>query len=182
MADTEAPAEGTEPQPEVSAKGPSRLILIGAIAGTLIVGAAVGFLVVGPMVAGPATAEAADSTSHAGASAEGEHAPASENGAAESLHVIDNMVLNPAQSNGSRFLLVATAIEFTDPALVEQVKARDAEARDVLISVLGARTVEELADLAQRDSIKSQIASAFNEMLRKPKGVRRVYFPQFVVQ
>lgn len=98
------------------------------------------------------------------------------------IHTIDNMVLNPAMSNGSRFLLVATAVECSDATIVEELKNRDAEARDVLISVMGARTVEQLTDLAQRDSLRSEIVTAFNAMLRKPTAVRRIYFSQFVVQ
>lgn len=159
--------------------GPGKVVLIGAVAGTLLVGAAAGLLVIGPKVAG-ARAPAADSTHAEGAAADDHAGGAKPAGAA--VHTIDNMVLNPAQSNGSRFLLVATAVEVSEPGLVDQLKTRDAEARDVLINVMGRRTVEQLTDLAQRDSLRAEIAAALNEMLRKPKGVRRVYFSQFVVQ
>jgi flagellar FliL protein len=85
-------------------------------------------------------------------------------------------------TSGARFLLVATAIEVSEPALMEELKVRDAEARDVLITVLGSRTVDQLSDLNQRDSLRAEISRAFNTMLARPKAVRRVYFPQFVVQ
>jgi flagellar FliL protein len=170
--------EGAEEAPAKS--GPGRMVLIGTLAGTLIAGLAGGMLVIGPMVSG-GSAEAADSTAddHADAGT-GDHGTAPKG--AGSIHVIDNMVLNPAMSNGSRFLLVATAVDVAEPALVEELKVRDAEVRDILLNVLGSRSVEQLSDLAQRDSLRVQIASALNTMLKKPKGVRRVYFPQFVVQ
>lgn len=174
--------ETTEGAEAHEKKGPGKMVLIGAIAGTLIAGLAGGMLVIGPMVTGGKTAAAADST------AEGDHGDSSggDHGGAEkgagTIHVVDNMVLNPAMSNGSRFLLVATAVDAADPAIVEELKTRDAELRDILISTLGARTVEQLADLTQRDSLRAEIVAALNTMLKNPKGVRRVYFPQFVVQ
>jgi flagellar FliL protein len=168
-------AEGQASEP----KGPKKAVIFGAVAGTVTLGTALGLMIVGPMIAGTPSDATHDTT--AVAQADGDHGATSESGAG-SVHVIDNMVLNPAMTNGARFLLVATAIEVSEPALVEELKIRDAESRDVLISVLGARTVEQLSDLAMRDSLRSQIAQAFNRMLDKPKAVRRVYFPQFVVQ
>ena len=171
--------EGQAPEPAVVAtKAPRKPVLIGAVVGTVVIGTAVGMMVVGPMVAGASNGSHDDTTSVA--QADGDHGEPKE--ATGTVHVIDNMVLNPAMTSGARFLLVATAIEVTEPRLMEELKVRDAEARDVLISVLGARTVEQLSDLAQRDSLRAEIMRAFNTMLAKPKAVRRVYFPQFVVQ
>ena len=60
------------------------------------------------------------------------------------LHVIDNLVVNPARSAGTRFLLTSVAIEISpDDAVLLQ--ARDAELRHALIMVLGTKTVEELS-------------------------------------
>jgi len=171
--------EGQAPEAAVAeTKGPRKPVLIGAVAGTVAIGTAVGLMVVGPMVTAQSSDASHDSTSVAQAG--GDHGEPKE--AIGTVHVIDNMVLNPAMTSGARFLLVATAIEVTEPSLMEELKVRDAEARDVLISVLGARTVEQLSDLAQRDSLRAEIMNAFNTMLAKPKAVRRVYFPQFVVQ
>ena len=171
--------EGQATEPAVAeAKAPKKTLLIGAVVGTVVVGTAVGMMVVGPMLTGSSEASHEDSTSVA--QADGDHGEPKE--AAGTVHIIDNMVLNPAMTSGARFLLVATAIEVAEPGLLEELKVRDAEARDVLISVLGARTVEQLSDLAQRDSLRAEITRAFNTMLAKPKAVRRVYFPQFVVQ
>jgi flagellar FliL protein len=167
----EAPAEP---------KRPSKMVLIGALAGTLIGGTAGGMLLIGPMVTGGGAAAATDSTAEHAATGD-DHGGGAPKGVG-AVHTIDNMVLNPAMSNGSRFLLVATAVELSDAAIVDELKARDAEARDILINVMGARTVEQLTDLAQRDSLRAEIAGALNAMLKKPKGVRRVYFSQFVVQ
>ncbi len=174
----EAQAQDAAPS---EAAPPKKMLLIGATAGTFVVGLAAGMLVLGPMLSKSPQATAAETEAGAekgGGGHEGDGAAAGSG----TMHVIENMVLNPAQSNGARFLLIATAIEATDAAVVDEIKARDAQTRDVLISVLGSRTVEQLADLALRDTLRAEIVAALNGMLGRPKAVRRVYFPQFVVQ
>lgn len=149
---------------------------MGVLALTLVGGGAGGMFLLGPMIAGR-NSEAADTrAADAGA------ARAPDERGAVAIYTIDNIVLNPAMSNGSRFLLMAAAVECADKAIVEDLKNRDAEARDLLISVMAARTVEQLTDIAQRDSLRREIASALNAMLKRPTAVRRIYFSQFVVQ
>lgn len=164
------------PAPEVAEapvkKGGPKLILIGAAVG-LGLGWVVGSMVIAPRLAqGPvdATAEAA----------EGEHGPAEETGPS-SVHQIENLVVNPANTNGSRFLLITTAIVVKDAAALEEVAARDAEVRDRVVELLSSRTVEQLSDPAARETLKSDLAAAVGALF--PEGVvKRVLLPQFVIQ
>lgn len=118
----------------------------------------------------------------------GEHGGGKEGeggGAAANLHLIDNLVLNPANSGGTRFLMVAAAIEFKDAANVEAFKARDAEVRDIVLRVMGAKTVEQLSDMSLRDSIRKELGDSLLSLLpknKRKKAIRRVFFPQFVIQ
>jgi flagellar FliL protein len=98
--------------------------------------------------------------------------------------VIDNLVLNPAESGGQRFLLLTIAFELKDAAALEEMKARDAELRDAVLQSVGAKSVEYLADMARRDSLKAELRGVAGKLFpdaRKPV-VRRIYFPQFVIQ
>jgi flagellar FliL protein len=189
MSETEElPPEGEEPAPK---KAPKGVVLIGALVGALVIGAAAGLLAVGPQIAkrsgfiikphaaGDSASAEGDSTSGAGHSGgsgkEGE-------AATSNVHLIDNLVLNPAGSGGSRFLMLAAAVEFNDPTMIEEIKLRDSEARDVVLRVLGSRTVEELADPASREPLKLAVADSLGTLFKKKKVIRRVYFPQFVIQ
>jgi flagellar protein FliL len=97
------------------------------------------------------------------------------------IYQVDNLVLNPAGSGGLRFLLVSVAFDLPDDKVEAEARTREPEIRDVLLSVLGSRSVEELADIAGRDSLRTEIRGAVGRIL--PRGsVRRVYFPQFVIQ
>jgi flagellar FliL protein len=78
--------------------------------------------------------------------------------------------------------MLAAALEFSDAAMVEETKARDAEVRDIVLRVMGARTVEELSEMSNREAIKKELADSLGTLFKKKKAIRRIYFPQFVIQ
>lgn len=188
----EAPAAAEEVPVQT---GPKGVVLIGALVGTLLLGGAAGVVAIGPMIAtkaGYAVALHPDSAVHGGASggatAEGgEHGSGKEGegsggGAASNLHLIDNLVLNPAGSGGARFLMLAAAIELKEAAQVEELKARDAEVRDVVLRVMGAKTVDQLSAMANREALKQELGDSLGALFKEPRAIRRIYFPQFVIQ
>jgi flagellar FliL protein len=92
-------------------------------------------------------------------------------------------VLNPAQSGGTRFLLLTVAFELKDEATLEELKTRDAELRDAVLVTVGAKSVEFLSDMAVRDTLKNELRGVTAKLFPKKKNViRRIYFPQFVIQ
>ena len=90
-------------------------------------------------------------------------------------------MLNPAESGGTRFLLLSITFQSKDAKVLEAMKARDAELRDVVLVTLGAKTVEQLADMKSRETLKTELVSATKKLLKKKSRIQ-VYFPQFVIQ
>lgn len=195
MADS---SEAEAPAAEPARKGALIPILAAVFVG-LGAGGASGALVTGPMLAkrvipGVDTASLArqlaagghpDSAAHAddehkkddgkgGEGKEGEAAPAP-------IHLLDNIVMNPSGSNGQRFLLLSVAYELTDAAGIDKLKQRDAEVRDLVQRVVGMRTMDQLGDLQHRDLLKADVAKATEDIIGK-KTVKKVFFPQFVIQ
>lgn len=193
----EAKAPEVAAEAAVAATGlKAKLPLIAMIAVGLAVGGGTGAAVIGPMVAkkmGKAVQPAAHadsaSASAEGASAEGEGAgkagkegeKGKEGSAAAAMHVLENLVLNPAGSGGSRFLLLSVAIEAGSSKANDDFTARDAELRDIILTSLGGKTVDELVDMTARERIKVEVQGAVNARFGK-NAVKRLYFPQFVVQ
>lgn len=97
------------------------------------------------------------------------------------VHVIDNLVVNPAETNASRFLLASVALAPGVQADVETLAARDIEMRDALLRVLGTKTIAELADIQNRDALKDEMTSALASVLGEG-WVKRIYLPEFVIQ
>lgn len=187
----EQPAEGAAP-----AK-PKMPLLIGMVAVGLAVGGGTGAALLGPMVAkkmgkAPPAAEATKGGEGEKAAAEGEHAAPAEGekaaeggkegaGAEAPVLMLDNLVLNPANSGGSRFLLLTVALEVSSATTMEEFKKRDAELRDIILTALGTKSVEQLTDISLREKFKTEISAAVESRFGK-KTVKRLYFPQFVVQ
>lgn len=175
----DAPAtEGVDTAPKKKA-----IPLLVVIAVGLIVGGGGGLFVAGPLIAKKLTSRSApavaDSTTHGDDTKESHGKESKE--APKTMHVVDNLVLNPAQSGGTRFLMVTATFELKDGAAEEAMKARDAEVRDALLALFGRKTVDQLTDITVRDQIKSEVIASVAPLL--PKGsVKHVYFPQFVIQ
>lgn len=167
---TEASEQSTENAADAPTPAKGKVMMM-AVAG-LVVGAAVGFLGVGPVLAKNKTAAPkaeAHASSHEGGEGGGSAWP------------IENLVLNPAGSNGTRFLMVSATFEMKDEAAKEAAKDKEAEVRDVLLALLGKKPIDQLTDIGQRDAIKKEVLTAVSAVF--PKGtVTRVFFPQFVIQ
>ena len=168
---TEQAAEGA-----ATSGNKSRLIFIALVSVGLTIGAGTGAMLVGPMLANKLgkTTPVADSTAS-------DSTTTDTLGSAQAMHVISDLVLNPASSGGSRFLLVSIAMECANANVVSTLVRRDAELRDVVLSTLGRKTIDELTDVNTRDVIKTELLTVIHERFGK-KSVQRLYFPQFVVQ
>jgi flagellar FliL protein len=154
--------EATTPKP---ANGGARNLVLLGLAG-IIAGSAVGLFGVGPVLA-----KRRSNTP----------APKVEIVKAAVTHALDNLVLNPAGSGGTRFLMVSAAFELRDANTEQLMKDHEAEVRDRILELLGKKTVDELTDPSLRDGIKKQVLEAVIPIF--PQGtVLKVFFPQFVIQ
>ena len=142
-------------------------ILLGVVA--LIAGGAVGATTLGGTVA-PLLADRAEAKTASSA------APAP-----TALHLIDHLVVNPARSRGTRFLMVSVAVQVRGPATPAQVAERDVELRAALLVVLGTRTVDELTDIEERAAIVDEVRKTIVDVLG-PDIVHDIFIPQFVIQ
>jgi flagellar FliL protein len=169
---------------DASPRKPAMMIVIASLVGGLVLGALGGSFALGPMIAkklaAPKSAEAA--TADESESGDKGHDGKGEKKAGSVVLMMENLVLNPSGSNGTRFLMVAVAAEVKDDKVKEEMTGRDAEMRDAVLRLLGERTVDQLADMSFRDGMKKQIVDSLNAKLARKDAVKRVYFPQFVIQ
>ncbi len=112
------------------------------------------------------------------AAAEGDHGPAGP----PPLYTISDLVLNPAGSGGTRFLMMSVAFDMKDSASVDMLKQHDAEIKDAVLALVGGKTVEQLAEVSAREPLKVEIRELVLRIVKKKKLIKRVSFPQFVIQ
>lgn len=189
MADETPPTEVPEGE-AVEGAPKSKMPLIIAIVVGLAVGGGSGVVVVGPMVArklvkvpiAADTGAAVEKGSAGEKGGEGAKGEAAKGGStAPPVLLLENLVLNPQGSGGSRYLLMSIAIESVDANGNKTLTERDAELRDLILTTLGKKTVEELSDVSNKEKIKKELVTAIATHFGK-NSVKQIFFPQFVIQ
>lgn len=180
MADETPSGELEQPEEEAPKKGKAVPLLLMVVG--LAAGGAAGVLFVGPALAAPGGEEAAQMEE--GAPSEGGHGEEGEGGEGEGapaeLYPLTNVIVNPAGSP-SRFLLVDLALKLSTPEAAAELAAREAEARDALLQIFGRRTVDELSDIALRETLKGEAAQTLSALLESGDVVS-LFMPRFVIQ
>ena len=159
-----AAAAAAAPEPAAPAARP-RWLVPAVIAATALAGAAAAKFVVVPRLAAPARTAAAPTKPTERAK----------------LFRLDGLVVNPAGSQGTRFLMATVVVESPHDSLTAQLEAHEVEARDRVTTLLGAQSLDLLVAANARDSVRHLVAGALAPLL-PPGTVLHVYLPQFVIQ
>jgi flagellar protein FliL len=178
MAEAAAPAAAaaTESAP---AGGKKIGLLIGLALGGAVLGGGLGAFVVAPRIIASQPHAGADSA--AGVEA-GKDGPGGEGEIKEQkLTQLENIIVNPAGSQGTRFLMTSVAFAVGDDKAVKVLEDHKIELRDRVTTILESQTMAQLTAPGARDSIKVLIAESAGELLGSRSAVK-VFLPQFVIQ
>ncbi len=206
MAEEELSAEVQEPE----AAGPTRtrlLALVGAAAFAVALGAT-GYLVFGGDDGQTQSAESSslssterksETTSHSATAAPGIDYDAelgvilplamvsSEGGGeASGNHIgtvvpLDSFVVNISDRERDRYLKLKAELELSIPELSDELDQRMPQIRDLIISLLGSKSFEEVRTIEGKNFLREEMLLRINALLVSGK-VKRVFFTEFVVQ
>ena len=98
-----------------------------------------------------------------------------------SLSRLKGLVINPAGSQGNRYLAVSIVFETETPGVKQELDEKKVIVKDAVLRLLSERTVEELSDPKQRDGLKKALREEANAVLSTGE-VDRLYFTEFVLQ
>ena len=134
--------------------------------------------VLGPDTAAASGREAARSTQGHAAESPG-HGDGEPNEA--SIYVVKDIIVNPAGTNGTRFLLTTIGIEVTTPEAHKELEAKDVQVRDIINTILTGKDLVTLSMVDQRESVRQEIAQKIGALLHGG-GLTNVYFSKFIIQ
>lgn len=184
----DATAAPSAEQPAAAPAGKKKLMLFGGIGlGAIVIGVALALLVVKPMLAPsaetPSSAEVkppkdSHKPSHDDHGAKDSHGNAQ---GGSRIYTIDDIVINPAGTGGSRFLSASIGFELESEAVVMEFRAREPMIRDALITILSSKTVAQLTDARQKEITRYQIKKRVAELM-KTEQLAGVYYTDFVLQ
>ena len=168
-----APAAEAAPAP-----GRKTGLLVGLTLGGAVLGALLAAFVVAPRIIArqaPAVAE--------GATTDTAHGDGGDKGAGEPVRLmeLENIIVNPAGSQGTRFLMTSVAIGVADEKGQKRLDDRKVELRDRVTTILESMTMAQLTAPGARDTLKGRIATMAAEIIGTRAPVK-VFLPQFVIQ
>lgn len=177
--------------------GKKKLIVFGGIGlGAIVIGVALALFVIRPMMAGDGdvgdeTQEAAEAGDHGGGDSQGDDSHGGEpkkkeshpknSGGSSLVYAVQDIVVNPAGTGGSRFLSASFALEVQASWLERELAEKDAMVRDALITILSSKTVPQLTDPKQKEIVRYQIKKRL-QLLLNTEDITNVYFTDFVLQ
>jgi flagellar FliL protein len=98
------------------------------------------------------------------------------------IYLIKDVLVNPAGTNGTRYLSTSIGLETSDS---EHGSDRFEEltpiVRDIFIAILSSKTMEELSSIDGKEKLRGEILAQVNEAV-KPDSVYRIYFVDYVLQ
>jgi flagellar FliL protein len=97
------------------------------------------------------------------------------------LYIVKDVIINPAGTNGGRFLLTTVGIEVTTPEAQKELDKKELQVRDILNSILTSKTISELVDVSQRETLRGEIAKSVGALLKSGK-MKNVYFSKYIIQ
>jgi len=97
------------------------------------------------------------------------------------VFVVKDLIVNPAGTNGLRFLLTTIGLEVSSDATEKECEKRNVQIHDAIISILTSKTLPQLDDVNYRDSLKAEIKGQINSDLASG-SVINVYFSKFIIQ
>ncbi|MBP9211483.1 MAG: flagellar basal body-associated FliL family protein [Bacteroidetes bacterium] len=100
---------------------------------------------------------------------------------ASQVLVIKDLIINPAGTNGTRFLLTTVGLEVPTAEIKAELEQKEIQTRDILNSVLTSKGLEELTIPQFKETLRKEILEKVNANLKTGK-VRNVYFSKFIIQ
>ncbi|MDH3252396.1 MAG: flagellar basal body-associated FliL family protein [Ignavibacteria bacterium] len=97
------------------------------------------------------------------------------------IYVVKDLIINPAGTNGTRFLLTTVGFNVNSSDAKKELESREMQVRDILNTILTAKGLDELTNVQLRDSLRVEIAQKVAALVRGGT-LRNVYFSKFIIQ
>jgi len=97
------------------------------------------------------------------------------------IYEVPDVIVNPRNSGGRRYLNITFALECCDKTTSGELDRRKVQVRDVLITILTSKSVDEVDGVEDKEQLRKEVVEKINQILTKGK-IKAVYFSNFVVQ
>jgi flagellar FliL protein len=97
------------------------------------------------------------------------------------IYNLDEVIVNPADSQGMQFVLINFGFEVQTEKDIKTLSEREVQLRDIIIKILGAKTLAELDGPDDKENLRREVKKALNPILPK-HHLLNVYFSNYIIQ
>ncbi len=97
------------------------------------------------------------------------------------IYSIDDIIVNPADTDGKRLLLTSVGIDLGKVEMENDIKTREPLVKDVIISTLASKSIDQLDNTSYRDTLKMEITSGLKKLIPNV-AVNNIYFSKYILQ
>jgi flagellar FliL protein len=97
------------------------------------------------------------------------------------VYLEEDIIVNPAQTEGKRLLLTSVGFDLLSEENVLEMRERKIPIRDLIITTIANKTIEQLNGVEYRDSLKLEIANKVKELIPGLR-VNQIYFAKYIIQ
>ena len=91
------------------------------------------------------------------------------------------IMVNPAGSKGMNTVLASFVVETGDQAVLNEIKSRNTQVKDLFISYLRKHTMDQLASMEYQEKSKRELVLEINKMLNSG-NIDSIYYSDFFIQ
>jgi len=99
----------------------------------------------------------------------------------KNLCSFDDIIVNPAGTNGQKLMLTSISFDMTSPEALNLMKEREQIIKDLIITTLSNKTLDEINKQGFKDTLKIELASNIKKTFKDLK-IRNVYFTKYIIQ
>jgi flagellar FliL protein len=96
------------------------------------------------------------------------------------IYSVDDMIVNPAGTNGDQLLLTSIAFDLATPESEKEIKEKEIVVKDMIISVLSSKSITQLNNTAYKDTLRTEISKKLQTNMPQVK-VNKVYFSKYII-
>ena len=97
------------------------------------------------------------------------------------IFLIEDVIVNPAGTEGKKLLLASIGFDLSSEAEQKELKSKEVLVKDVIVSTLSSKSLEQLSDSSYRDKLKNEIGQKVTNLIPDLK-LNAVYFSKYIIQ
>jgi flagellar FliL protein len=97
------------------------------------------------------------------------------------VYMIEEIVINPAKTDGKRYLLSSLGFDVSTEQEHQELKAKEVLLKDAVVSIMSSKEMSQLGNIAYRDTLRMEIVKRISTMMPKVK-INTIYFSKYILQ